>query len=101
MSVKGMTIKNRTYYFSDDTIYTENFNPSSINIDEKSYKNILVYYIGYEMIKKDPNIYSISRLYLKVNGYFEEMNRNKFLTLVLTNKRKEKIQEIKKNQRFN
>ena len=46
-------------------------------------KKILVYYTGY-----------VNSLYLNfrhVNGYFEEINGNKFLMLVPTNKRKEKI----------
>ena len=45
-------------------------------------------------IKKELKIFSVNRLYLifgKVNGYFEEMNGNKYLTLVPTNESKEKI----------
>ena len=41
-------------------------------------------------------IYSTNLLYLtfnKVNGYFEEINENKYLTLVPTNKSKEKIKK--------
>ena len=33
----------------------------------------------------------------KMNGYFEEINRNKYLTLVPTNESKEKIQKYMKN----
>ena len=43
---------------------------------------------------KYKKIYSKNLLYLtfnKVNGYFEEINENKYLTLVPTNKGKEKI----------
>ena len=39
-------------------------------------------------------IYSVNPLYLifnNVNGYFEEINGNKYLTLVPTNENKEKI----------
>ena len=39
-------------------------------------------------------INSVSPLYLifnKVNGYFEEINKSKYLTLVPTNESKEKI----------
>ena len=48
------------------------------------------------MIKdsKYVKINSVSPLYLlfnEVNGYFEEINRNKYLTLVPTNESKEKI----------
>ena len=52
------------------------------------------------MIKdlKYANINSVNSLYLKlrkVNGYFEEINGNKYLTLVPTNESKEKIKNMK------
>ena len=67
-------------------------------MDEQSYKNILIYYIGHVTIKdsKYVQIYSVNPLYLlfkKVNGYFEEINTNKHLTLVPTNESKEKIKK--------
>ena len=43
-------------------IYIENFDPNNIKIDEKSCKNILTYYIGYETIKKDLKMYSVNTL---------------------------------------
>ena len=97
--VKDIDIKNRTYDFFHDTIDIKNFDPSKIKIDEKPFKNILIYYIGYVTIKdlKYVKIYSVNHLYLifsKVNGYFEEINGNEYLTLVLTNKSKEKIKNI-------
>ena len=52
-------------------------------MDEKSYINVLIYYIGYVTIKKDQKIYSINPLHpilSRVNGYFEEINGNKYLT---------------------
>ena len=51
MHVTNISIKNRTYYFFDDIINIKNFDPNNIKIDEKSYKNILIYYIGYVTIK--------------------------------------------------
>ena len=64
----------------------------------KSYKNILIYYIGDVKIKdsKHIKIYSVNPLYLifnKVNEYFEEINRNKYLMLVPTNESNEKIKK--------
>ena len=52
---KDMNIKNQTYYFSNDisNINIKNFDPNNIKIDEKSYKNIFIYYIGHVAIKKD------------------------------------------------
>ena len=44
--VKDIGIKNCTYYFFND-ISVNNFDPNNIKIDEKSYKNIVIYYIGY------------------------------------------------------
>ena len=41
--VKDVDIKNRTYYFFDDAINIKNSDPNNIKIDEKSYKNILLY----------------------------------------------------------
>ena len=49
--VKEIDIKSQTYYFFDDIINMKYFNPSNIKIDEKLYKNILIYYIGYVTIK--------------------------------------------------
>ena len=49
--VKDVDLKNRTYYFFNDMINLKNFDGNNIKIDEKSYKNILIYYIGYVRIK--------------------------------------------------
>ena len=84
------------YDFFNDIIYIENFTLSNIKIDEKSYKTILIYYIGYVTIKKDLEIYNVNPLYLifsKVNGYFEEINRNKYQTVVPAN-------EQRKNKKY-
>ena len=65
-------------------------------IDEKQYKNILICYIGYVTIKKDLKSYSVDSLYLifgDVNGYFEEINENKYLMLVSTYENNEKIKK--------
>ena len=47
-------------------------------------------------IKKDLKIYSVNPLYLifvKVNGFFEETNGNKYLSLDPTNENKKKIKK--------
>ena len=89
------------YYFFNNSINIKSFDPSNIKIDEKSYKNILIYYIGYRMIKylEYLNINSVNSLYSifsQVNSYFEKNNRNKYLTLVPTNESKEKIRKYEK-----
>ena len=96
--VKDIDIKNRTYYFFNDIINIKNFDPNQIKIDEKLYKDILIYYIVYVTIKdfKYVKINSVNPLFLifnKVNGYFEEINGNKYLTLVRTNESREKIKK--------
>ena len=65
-----------------------NFDTNNIKIDERSYRIILIYYIGYVMMKdsKSIKINSVNILYLifsKVNGYFEYINKNKYLMLAL------------------
>ena len=96
MSVKDISIKNRTYYFFNDIFSIKDFDPNNIKIDKKSYKNILIYYTGYETIKNDLHIYSVNPSYLilgKVNRYFVKINGNKYLTLIPTNESKEKIKK--------
>ena len=84
--VKDINIKTRTYYLFDHIINVKNLDPNNIKIHEKSYRSILIYYIEHVTIKdlKYVKINSVSPLYLifnKVNGYFEEINGNKYLTL--------------------
>ena len=88
--VQDIDIKSCSYYFFHDIINIKNFDSNNIKIDEKSYKNILIYDIGYVTIKdlEYVKINSVNHLYLifnKVSGYFEEINGNKYLTLVPTN----------------
>ena len=94
-------IKNQTYYFFDDTINIKNFDPNFLKVDKKLYKNIDIYYIGY-ITKKDSdyvNFDSVNSLYLIINevdGYVEEINGNKYLTLVSTDKNKEVLTKYTK-----
>ena len=46
-----MDIKNSTCYFFNDIINIKNFDPNNIKIDEKSYKDIFIYCIGYVTIR--------------------------------------------------
>ena len=45
-SLKEINVKNRMYYFFDDMISIKKLDPNKIKMDEKSYKNILIYFIG-------------------------------------------------------
>ena len=76
--VEDISIKKQTYYFFNDIISTKDFHPNNIKTNEKSHKNILIYYIGHVTIKelKHVKINSSNLLYLifsKVNGYFEKL----------------------------
>ena len=75
--VKETEIKNRTYYFYNDT-NLKNFKSSLLKTDEKHYKGINIYYIGYITIIDDCEIiYSVNPLYLLANharGYIKEQN---------------------------
>ena len=76
------------WYYQD-----KKFDPNNIKLDEKWHKNTLIYYIGYVTIKdsKYVKIFNVTPLYLifnKVNGYFEEINGNKYLSQLPTNESK-------------
>ena len=82
--VKDIDIKNSTYYFFDDIINMKNFDLNNIKIDEKSYKDILIYYIRYLKYVKINSVYPLYLIFNKVNGPFQEINENKYLMLVST-----------------
>ena len=91
--LKDIDIKNHRYYFFNDIINMKSFDSNTIKIEEKSYKNILIYYIGYVTFKdlKYVKINSVNHLYLiinNVNECFEDINGNKYLTPVPTNESK-------------
>ena len=101
--VKDINIKKQTHYFFDDSINIKDFDPNETKTHKKLYKNILIYYIAYVTIKdsKYVKINSVTPLYLmfnKMNGYFEEINENKYLTLVPTSENKEKIKKYEEQQ---
>ena len=100
-NINQINIKNRTHYFFIDMINIKGFDPTLIQIDKKSYKNIGIYHIGYITIKsiKDcKNINSVNPLYLmigEVDGYIEcssteENNENEYLTFASTEKKAKK-----------
>ena len=78
-TVKQINIKNRTYYFYNDTIDLKDFDARLLKIDKKSCKNNGIYNTGYITIKKKnddcESIYTVNPLYLRVDhvdGYIEE-----------------------------
>ena len=78
----------------DDIIDFKDFDSNLLKIDKKSYNIIDIYYNGYITMKNPDYVKSnsVNSLYLiigKIDGYIEEKNRNKYLTLVSTDKNKE------------
>ena len=75
--VKQMHIKNQTYYFHNDMININNFDPILLKIDIGIYK---IEYITIKKIDDCENIYSVNPLYLIIivhaNGYIEEKGVN-------------------------
>ena len=50
---------------------------------------------------KTDSVNPLHLIFNKVNGYFEEINKNKYLTLVATNKSKKNKKYKKLTSRFN
>ena len=48
---KEIGIKNRTYLCFYGIININNLDPNKIKVDQKPYKNFLIYYIGYMTVK--------------------------------------------------
>ena len=93
-NIKGINIKNRTYYFFNDMVNIKDFDSNLLKTDIKSYKNIDICYIGYITMKDLDyvNIYSVNTWYFvtdKIDGFIEENDENKYLTLVCNYKNKE------------
>ena len=82
----------------DDIINIKNLDTNKIKLDEKSYRNILIYNIGYVIVKvlSHKEIISVYSLYLNINkiyGYIEENYENKYLTLVPTDESKDTLKK--------
>ena len=60
-------------------INIKNFNSNIIKVDEKSYRNVLIYYIGFETTNK-----SLYLIINKIDEYIEESSGYRDLTQVPT-----------------
>ena len=89
---KEINIKNQTYYFFDDMVDIKSFHWNLLKIEEKSYKDIDIYCIGYITIQKFgdcENIHSVNPLYLIIHSateYFKEKKGEKYLIIDSTDK---------------
>ena len=73
--LKQIDIKNRTRYYFDNIIKFEDFGLNSILIDEKSYKNILVYNISYTILINA----SLLRIrFNKIDGFIRVCDRTRY-----------------------
>ena len=63
--------------FLDDMINIKNLDPNKIKIDEKSYKSIFIYYVGYVTRNSVKLLHIIIN---EINGYIEECNGNRCLS---------------------
>ena len=68
------------------------FNPKNIEGDEKSNKDILIYFTAYETLD---GVWPWHTSFDKINGYIENKNRGKYLTLVLIRKSPGEIKKYK------
>ena len=99
--VTKLGIKNRTCYYFDDIIDIKKLETNLLKIDKKPYKDLDIYYIGCNTIKKFSNcngdciyenIFSLNKLYLIIYStawYFKEKNGEKYLILDSTEKYEE------------
>ena len=80
-------------------INRKDFESSLLKIDQKHYKGIDIYYIGYITIKKiddRENIYSVNPLHLiigEVDGHIEEKNGSKYLVFDSTDETKKVLKK--------
>ena len=97
--IKQIDIKNRTYYFYNDTIDMKDFESKLLKIGKKSYRDIGIYNIGYITKRKIDDcetIYSVNPLYLLIDhesGYIEEKDVNKYLVLHSVDENKELLKK--------
>ena len=59
---KQMNIKNRTYYFCDDLINLEDFDPDMLKLDKKTFKGMDIYYVRFVTKKEEYKIKSVNPL---------------------------------------
>ena len=99
VTTKQMNIKNRTYYFYDDMVNIKNFDPNLLKLDKKSFKNIVVCYIGYITKKDEYKINNVNPLYLliyRLEGSHKEKEESKYLNIASTDSNSKVLKNMKK-----
>ena len=84
-------------YFFDDMINIKTFDSNLLKIDNKLYKRIYIYYIGYIIKNRGlKKIYCVNSLYLiigKADGHIEKKNRSKYLVFDSTDENREVLEK--------
>ena len=91
-NIKEINIKNRTYYFFDDMVDIKKFDSNLLKLHKKSYKNTVIYYIGYVTMNGSKYV-NIHLTIGEVDGSIEEKNGDKYLVPAL-DKNKEVLKTI-------
>ena len=94
--IKQIKIKNRTYYFYDDTINIKDFDSSLLKLDKKSFKNIGICYIGYTTKKDECKINSVNPFHLigrEIDGFIEGKEGSKYLNITITDSNSEVLKK--------
>ena len=76
--LKNLDIKNRRCYYFDDIIKIEDFDLDNILLDEKSYKNILVYNISDKILIDSK---SLRVRFDKIDGFIRVYDGTRYLVL--------------------
>ena len=89
LEINRLNINNKTYYFWDDIISINDFDPNLLKVDKKNILNYNVYNISYTTKKPKYNINSVNPLYLSIKylkGFIDKVNGNKYLNISLASK---------------
>ena len=81
--LKDINIKNRICYYFDDIIKIEHYHLDNIMLNEKSYRNILVYNDSYKTLIGDK---PLCIRFDKVNGFIRVYDGTRYLALFGTEK---------------
>ena len=84
-----MILYDESYYFWDDIIYIEDFDPKLLKINRRESRvNVDIYYIGYITKKPEYDINSVNPLYLGIRdliGHVEKIDGSDDRYLVIDN----------------
>ena len=101
VTTKQVNIKNRTYYFYNDLISIKDFDPKLLKLDKNTSMGTGIYYIGYVTKKLEYKINSVIPLYMLINGidgFIEEKDDDKCLSIALTDKNSEVLRKYSRNR---